>query len=53
MKQTVYVVLRGGLNPSTYVGTYATPEGALKALEECRRECPDYRFIIIDAEVQP
>lgn len=52
MKQTVYVLLRGGIYPNIYAGTFATPEGAAKARSWWRKEFPDYRFSIIEAEVQ-
>lgn len=53
MKQIVYVLLRGGISPMTYVGTYATSVGALVARSELRKEYPDLRFNIIEVEVQP
>lgn len=51
MKQIVYVLLRGGIYPSTFVGTYATAEGAREARKRWRKDFPDQRFLIIDSEV--
>ena len=53
MKQIVYVLLRGGIYPSTYVGTFATIETAQGTMAAWQRTWPDLRFTIIEAEVQP
>lgn len=53
MNIVVYVLLRGGLYPSTYVGSFDSAEGAQAAREVLRMEYPDQRFAIIVDEVQP
>lgn len=52
MKQTVFILLRGGIYPNTFVGTFATFEAAAKARKEWRKEYPDLRFTIVQDEVR-